>query len=305
METIPAKTIVTKVKKPAAWFGADYNMNIYRGCAHHCIYCDSRSDCYRDTSFNTVKVKENALQIIRDDLRRKVKSGVVATGAMSDPYNPLEQKLHLTRNSLELINAFDFGVAIDTKSSLVTRDIDILNDIKSHSPVAVKITITTSDDDLCKIIEPNVTLSSKRFEALKSLSEAGIFCGVLMMPILPFINDTEENITEIVCQAKKAGARFIYPAFGMTLRQGSRDYYYKKLDEHFPGIKEKYMARYRNNYRCTSPKAKNYGGYLWIFVSVMRFSMICEALPVYIRVPMTVSVDYTSSISPASAGGGI
>jgi len=130
----------------------------------------------------------------------------------------------------------------------------------THSPVAVKITITTSDDDLCKIIKPNVTLSSKRFEALKSLSEAGIFCGVLMMPILPFINDTEENITEIVCQAKKTGARFIYPAFGMSLRQGSRDYYYKKLDEHFPGIKEKYMARYRNNYRCTSPKAKKLWG---------------------------------------------
>jgi len=265
MKTIPAKTIVTKVKKPAEWFGIDYNMNIYRGCPHGCIYCDSRSDCYRDPNFSTVKVKENALQVIRDDLGRKVKKGVVATGAMSDPYNPLERSLKLTRNSLELINAFHFGVAIATKSTLVTRDIDILKDIKSHSPVIVKITITTCDDDLSQKIEPHVATSSERFAMLKELSDAGIYCGVLMMPILPFINDTEENIQGILQQAKEAGAKFVYPSFGMTLRQGNREYYYEKLDELFPQLKQKYRSMYENRYMCTSRKAKK----LWeLFVNL-------------------------------------
>ena len=198
-------------------------------------------------------------------LRRKVIKGVVATGAMSDPYNPLERELLLTRNALELINAYRFGVAIDTKSTLVTRDIDILSDIKSHSPVIVKISITTSDDDISKIIEPNAALSGERFDTLKELSNAGIFCGVLMMPVLPFINDTEENIEGILKQAHEAGANFVYPAFGMTLRQGNREYYYEKLDEYFPGIKQKYDRAYGDRYNCISRKAKK----LWdLFVNL-------------------------------------
>ena len=265
METIPAKTIVTKMKKPAHWFGADYNMNIYRGCSHGCIYCDSRSICYRNPDFDTIKVKENALQIIRDDLRRKVKKGVIATGAMSDPYNPLERELHLTRNALELMNAFYFGVAIDTKGTLVTRDIDILSDIKSHSPILVKMTITTFDDALSAKIEPNAPIPSERFSALKELSESGIFCGVLMMPLLPFISDTEENIENILCQAKNAGAKFVFPSFGMTLRQGNREYYYEKLDELFPQMKQKYISAYGTRYTCTSRKAKK----LWdLFINL-------------------------------------
>lgn len=269
METIPAKNIVIKTKKPAAWFGTDYNMNIYRGCTHGCIYCDSRSDCYRNKSFDTIKVKEDALRVIRDDLRRKVKLGVVGTGAMSDPYNPLEQTLQLTGKALELINAFGFGVAIDTKSALVTRDISVLQDIKERSPVIVKMTITTAGDALCNKLEPHVSSSSERFAALKTLSDGGIYCGVLMMPILPFINDTEENIRGILNQAKASGAKFVFPAFGMTLREGNREYYYDKLDELFPGMKEKYIRRYGNRYQCTSPKAKK----LWEF-----FKNECECL---------------------------
>ncbi len=256
VQTIPAKHLVYNMKKGPGWFGADYNMNIYRGCSHGCIYCDSRSACYQNPDFGTIKVKENALELIRDDLRRKVKKGVVATGAMSDPYNPLEKELLLTRNALELINAFRFGVAIDTKSALVERDLDILRDIKRHSPVIVKITITTYDDALCKKLEPNVSASSERFSALKALSEGGVFCGVLMMPILPFINDTEENVLGIVERAKDAGARFVYPAFGMTLRHGNREYYYEKLDALFPGLNHKYAKAYGERYACTSRKAK-------------------------------------------------
>jgi len=258
--TIPAKTIVNRVKKPAFWFGAEYNMNIYRGCSHGCIYCDSRSDCYNNKDFDTVKAKENALQIIRDELRRKVKTGVIATGAMSDPYNPLEEKLKLTRHALELINAFGFGVAIDTKSALITRDVDILQDIKTHSPTIVKITITTADDELCKKIEPHVSSTSERFEALRILAEKDIYCGVLMMPILPFINDTEENIITIIRRAKEVGARFVYPALGMTLRQGNREYYYEQLDKLFPQIKEKYIKRYGDRYQCSSFNARKLWG---------------------------------------------
>jgi len=203
-----------------------------------------------------VKVKENALEIIRNDLRRKVKTGMISTGAMSDPYNPLEAELRLTRKSLELINAYEFGVNICTKSALVTRDIDILQDIKRHSPTLVNITVTTADDNLAKNLEPHAALTSERFAALEKLAASDINCGVLMMPILPFINDTEENILQILTSTKNAGARFVYPSFGMTLRAGNREYYYKKLDELFPGLKLKYMKRYGNRYQCTSPNAK-------------------------------------------------
>lgn len=263
METVPAKHLIYKNQKPAYWFGCDYNMNIYRGCNYGCIYCDSRSDCYQNPDFDRVKVKEDALRIIRDDLKSKSFKGVVGTGAMSDPYNPYEKGLKLTRNALELINAYGFGVGIDTKSPLATRDIDVLGDIKKHSPVIIKVTITTFDDALCKKVEPGVAVSSARFEALKQLADAGIFCGVLMMPLLPFINDTKENIEGILVNAKKAGAKFVYPAIGMTLRQGNREYYYKKLDTLFPGqgLTEKYMKTYGSRYEVTSPKVKS----LWPF----------------------------------------
>jgi DNA repair photolyase len=263
MDYIPAKTIVTQVKKHN-WFGIDYNMNIYRGCSHGCIYCDSRSLCYKIENFDTIRTKQNALQIIRDDLLKKRKRGVVAMGAMSDPYNPLENEYKLTRNALELLNAYRFGVAIATKSQLICRDVNILKDIQVHSPVLVKITITTDDDNLCQIIEPKAPLSSIRFSAVKKLSDNGIYTGILMMPILPFIEDTEENIIKIVNRAKENGAQFIYPAIGMTLRAGNREYYYEKLDKHFPGIRDKYIKRYGERYNCTSPKVKR----LWnIFTS--------------------------------------
>jgi len=269
-QTIPAKTIVSRTDAPSTWFGVDYNMNIYRGCSHGCIYCDSRSECYRNVDFDTIKVKENALQIIRDELRRKVKTGVVGTGAMSDPYNPLEAELKLTRNALELMNAFGFGVSIDTKSALVTRDADVLADIKEFSPVIVKMTITAVDDDICGQIEPNVSVSSERFEALSRLADAGIFCGVLLGPVLPFLTDTEENIYGILRMAKEAGAKFVHTFMGMTLRAGNREYYYEHLDKlGLSNAKNAHMKRFGSRYECTSPKAKK----LW---SV--FAAECERL---------------------------
>lgn len=256
MEYVPAKTIVTKTKD-SRWFGLDYNMNIYRGCCHGCIYCDSRSDCYHVDHFDVVRAKENALPIIRDDLRRKVKSGVVGTGSMSDPYNPFEKELQLTRHALELIDAFGFGAAIATKSGLITRDIDVLEGIKEHSPVLCKVTITTIDDELSKIVEPRVIPSSERFAAVEKLNAHGIFTGILLMPVLPYLEDTEDNVMAVVKRAHETGAKFIYAAFGMTLRGNQREWYYDRLDELFPGqgLSEKYRKKYGNYYECRSQKA--------------------------------------------------
>ncbi|KUO73068.1 MAG: radical SAM protein [Clostridia bacterium BRH_c25] len=256
MKYIPAKTIISGYSANNSWFGNNYNMNIYKGCCHGCIYCDSRSECYHVENFDEVRAKENALAIIERELRSKRRTGVVGTGAMSDPYNIFEKEYQLTRGALSLINNYRFGISIATKSDLVTRDIAILKEIQAHSPVLIKITITTCNDELCKKLEPNVAVSSKRFAALKELSGQGIFAGILLMPMLPFLEDNEENIRGIIHFAHENGAKFIYPAFGVTLRQNQRDWYYKKLDELFPNIKQKYIKQFGNAYECHSPKAK-------------------------------------------------
>lgn len=275
MEYIPAKTIVTKTKG-SGWFGIDYNMNIYKGCSHGCIYCDSRSDCYRIEHFDTVRAKEDALRVIRDDLRRKVKTGVVGTGAMSDPYNPFEKELELTRHALELIDAFGFGAAVATKSDLLKRDMDVLKGIMEHSPVLCKVTVTTTDDNLAKKVEPNVSRPSKRLALIDALSRNGIFTGILLMPVLPFIEDHEENVRSIVKAAHETGARFIYPAFGMTLRNNQREWYFDCLRDRFPqqDLVSAYIKRYGNNYQCVSPRAKK----LW-----QVFSEDCERYGILYR----------------------
>lgn len=257
IEYIPAKTIVTRTKS-AAWFGAEYNMNIYKGCCHGCIYCDSRGDCYQVKEFDRVRAKENCLEIIRNDLRRKVKRGVIATGAMSDPYNPVEADLELTRKALTLVDAYQFGAAIATKSDLVVRDADILREIAGHSPVIVKVTITTPREELAAKLEPRAPSVERRFEAVRRLGEAGVYAGILLMPVVPFLEDKEEDILFLVERAAAAGARFIYPAFGMTMRDGQREYFLAKLEEAFPGqgLAERYLRRYGQRYECPSPRAK-------------------------------------------------
>lgn len=253
--TIPAKTIITR-KPDNTWFGMDYNMNIYKGCSHGCIYCDSRSDCYQVKDFDTIRMKENAIKIIRSELRDKKKTGVIGTGSMSDPYNPLEVQYKLTRQSLELIDYYNYGIGIATKSDLIIRDIDVLQRIKEHSPVICKITVTAADDELSSVIEPGVCVSSERFTAIRQLSEAGIFAGILMTPLLPFLTDTPENVTQIIQAAYQSGAKFIYSLFGVTLRAGQREYFYQKLDQLFPGkqLKQKYMKQYGSSYECHSPR---------------------------------------------------
>ena len=255
MDFIKTKTIMSKVKYGDDWYGVDYNMNLYRGCPHGCIYCDSRSNCYHIDNFDVPRGKENALIILENELKKK-DIGVVGIGSMSDTYNPQEIKYEQTRGALKLISKYNFGVSIDTKSDLILRDLDLLKEINEKNNVIIKFTITTPHDELSKIIEPNVCVSSKRFAAIKTLTDNGIFAGIMMNPVLPFITDKEEDIKELVRLAKLSGAKFIHTFMGMTLRENQRDYYYEKLDKHFPGLKEKYIKYYKENYNCTVPNYK-------------------------------------------------
>ncbi len=253
LKTIPAKTILSGYAEHNSWFGANYNMNLYKGCSHGCIYCDSRSDCYRIKNFDAVRVKENALEILERELKSKRRTGVVASGAMTDPYNPFEKQAQVTRGALSLINRYFFGASTITKSALVTRDIDLFRAISEHSPVLVKITITTPHDSLARLIEPRASLPSQRLEALSGLAQSGIKCCALMTPILPFIEDREEDIRLLVKRVYETGAKMLYGDFGVTLRMNQRDYFYEKLDKLFPGVKEKYIYRYGDSYNCASP----------------------------------------------------
>lgn len=273
MEKIAAKSIISRAQSPA-WFGVDYNMNIYRGCNHGCIYCDSRSACYGIERFDTVRAKRDALAIIDRELAAKQKKGVVATGSMSDPYNPYEKQEQLTRGALEILARRRFGVAIATKGTLIVRDIPLLQQIRAHAPVLCKLTITAADDALSQKVEPGAPPSCARFEALHALRQAGLYAGILLMPVLPFIEDNQENIGAIISLATQAGANFIYPAFGMTLRQGQREYYYAQLDARFPGLRGRYVRQFGAQYECASPRAKT----LWQF-----FKKQCDAAGIAYR----------------------
>ncbi len=256
MEFIKTKTILSKVNYGSSWYGVDYNMNLYRGCSHGCIYCDSRSNCYHINNFDIPVGKENALLILENELSKKHDHGVIGIGSMSDTYNPLEKQYEQTRGALKLLSKYNFGVSIDTKSDLILRDLDLLKEINSKNNVIIKFTIATPNDDLSKIIEPYVCVSSKRFEAIKKLSDNGIFTGIMMNPVLPFITDNKEDIIKLVKLAHESGAKFIQTYMGMTLRDNQRDYYYDKLDIFFPGLKEKYINYYGNKYNCPVPNYK-------------------------------------------------
>ncbi len=238
--------------------GGHCGMNIYRGCTHGCIYCDSRSKCYQFTHpFEDIEVKQNAPELLEKALRSKRRKYMIGTGAMSDPYMHCEEELKLTRKCLEIIRDNEFGLAIQTKSDRILRDIDLLNEINRAAKCVVQMTLTTYDDDLCKIIEPNVCNTKRRIEVLEKMQEKEIPTIVWMTPILPFINDTEENITAILNECIRVGVKGIIDfGMGLTLREGDREYYYAALDKFFPGMKERYIKRYGNAYELPSPNAK-------------------------------------------------
>ena len=233
-------------------------MNIYRGCTHGCIYCDSRSRCYRFTHpFEDIEVKQNAPELLEAALRSKRRKGMIGTGAMSDPYMHCEENLRLTRKCLSIIRQYGFGVAIQTKSDRILQDIDLLDEINRSAKCVVQMTLTTYDDALCRVLEPNVCNTKRRIEVLEAMQERGIPTVVWLTPILPFINDTEENILSILKECIRVGVKGVIDfGMGLTLREGDREYYYAALDRHFPGMKERYIRRYGNAYELPSPNAK-------------------------------------------------
>lgn len=251
-----AKTLLSSFPEGKdEWFGIRYNLNLYRGCQHQCIYCDSRSKCYQIQNFKDIEVKENAIQLLNNELKRKRKKGTIGFGSMNDPYMPLENELKLSRQALDVIQKHRFPVHLITKNKLVCRDIDLLKKI-SKIYAAVSFSISSSDPEVSKITEPGASTVNERFEAMRILAGHGIYTGIVLCPVLPFISDTSENILSTIRKAKEYGANYIIAWMGMTLREGSREYYYEKLDTHFPGIKEKYIHTYGTKYQCPSIQAE-------------------------------------------------
>lgn len=243
---------------------AQNGMNIYRGCTHGCIYCDSRSKCYQFThDFEDIEVKQNAPELLERALRSKRKKCMIGTGAMCDPYMHCEEQLQLTRKCLEIIDRYEFGVTVQTKSTRILRDLDLLKSINEKAKAVVQMTLTTYDEDLCQILEPNVSTTRERFEALKIFQENGIHTVVWLSPILPFINDTRENIEGILDYCVRAGVHGIITfGMGVTLREGDREYFYAALDKHFPGMKEKYQRKYGYAYEVPSDNNRELMGLL-------------------------------------------
>lgn len=234
-------------------------MNLYRGCLHGCIYCDSRSRCYHmEHDFEDIEVKENAVELLEAALRRKRRKCMLSTGSMTDPYIPLEDEIGNVRKALQLAERYGFGFTLITKSARVLRDLDLLKGINEKTKCVVQMTLTTYDEALCRKLEPNVSTTRERFEALLRLREAGIPTVVWLCPILPFINDTEENLRGVLDYCVRAGVYGII-CFGMrlTLREGNREYFYRQLDRLFPGLKEKYIRLYGNQYEINSPDGRS------------------------------------------------
>lgn len=231
-------------------------INIYRGCTHGCIYCDSRSKCYQmDHDFDDVEVKENAPILLENVLMRKKDRFMIGTGSMGDPYIPIEKELELTKKCLEIICKLRFGVAIQTKSNLILRDIDLLKKINEQSKAVVEITLTTYSEKLCKIIEPNVSSTLQRVEVLKKMKEAGIPTIVWLTPLIPFVNDTKENLLGILEYCKEAGVKgIIFFGIGLTLREGNREYFYQEIDKYISGASNLFINKYGNSYQVMSPQ---------------------------------------------------
>lgn len=261
IKEIQGKVLLSKNKYPSSWFGCRYLFNIYRGCEHKCIYCDSMSLCYRIENFDELNIKINSPSLLENELKSRRKKGTIGTGSMSDPYTLSEKKYMITRKCLEIISKYNYPVHITTKSNLILRDIDILSEInKIYASVAM--TITTSDDSLAKIIEPYAPSSSDRFKALGVLSSLGICTSITLMPVLPFLEDDEKNILEIVNKADYYGVKHIVPFLGMTMRDRQKAYFYQKLDENFPGIRDKYEKKYKDNYKCFDNNMNKLGNLL-------------------------------------------
>lgn len=287
-----AKSLLVKAKKPEFWFGVEYNANVYRGCTHGCIYCDSRSECYRIEDFENVTAKTNAPDLIRSELSKKRSKALIGTGAMSDPYIPLEKSRRLTRQVLEAAEAAGFPVHITTKSDLILRDADVLQSIALRSRASVSFTITTCQEEISSWIEPHAPSPMARLAAMQSLASRGIYTGVLLMPVLPFVLDNPDNVMTVARQARLHGASYIIPHFGVTLRDRQRSYYYAKLAERDPGLVQRYQRTFGNSYSAQSPRARE----LWMLLKDYcgEHGIICRMsdFPAYQSEPEAVQLEW-------------
>jgi DNA repair photolyase len=274
---IEAKTLLATVKQPDELFGLKYNMNLYRGCQHQCIYCDSRSLCYGIENFQDILVKINGIELLKKELAHKRVKGTIGTGSMHDPYMPIEKQYRLTGQALELMAQFGFGVHVITKSDLVVRDVDLLCAVgRVHA--SVSFSISTTDDGLSRKIEPGAPPVSARFAAMQFLAQRGVQVGVTLMPVLPFIEDTPENIQAVVERAAASGARYIVPWFGMSQRDRQREYYHAQLDRLFPGLREKYVCAFGDRYGCPARGAARLGA---------LFQTLCSQYGIATHVPQS------------------
>jgi DNA repair photolyase len=288
IKEITARTLLSSVRQPDPIFGLKYNMNLYRGCQHLCIYCDSRSECYQIEDFNhDILVKVNAIELLDKELSKKRIKGAIGLGSMNDPYMPLEAKRKLARGALEVVTRHQFPVHILTKSDLVLRDLDLLRQIH-RVYAAVGFTIATADDDLAHKLEPGAPFPSRRFKAMQALAAEGILTEVSMMPILPFIEDNADNLRAIVSQAHDNGAKYIIPWISVTLRDRQRAHYYTQLDRLFPGLRQRYERAYGERYEAVPPNAKR----LWQF-----FNELCQQVGLATRIPVYTPEPVTKQLS--------
>ncbi len=258
-ETFLAKRLLSPVRYPEdAFFLADYNINLYRGCNHGCIYCDTRSECYRIERFDHIRHKKDCLAMLEQELRQKKKPGVVAVGAASDPYNRMEKDLEITRQSLLLLKKYGFGAGLTTKGTLMARDADVLADMGKTAPVYGTFSITAAEDALSLRLEPGAPPTSQRFAAMKELAQAGVFVGTWICPVVPFLTDSWDNLEALLEKTAEAGGRYAVCHFGMTLRTGNREYFYAHLDKDpsFQGIKQKFVDAFGLQYSCVAPQAE-------------------------------------------------
>ncbi|MHC5217652.1 SPL family radical SAM protein [Enterococcus sp. LJL128] len=246
-KTVEARQMLIKTKT-TDWFGTEYTMNMYRGCDHGCIYCDSRSECYQIENFDSVVYKENGLVLLNQELQSKRKKGIVGFGAASDAYNHLDKKIGLTKKVLTLLDQHGFGISLATKSALLTRDIAEYKQIQVHSPVNLGFSFSTSIDRVAAKIERHVSLPSERFQAIEACKDNGLYCGILLMPVLPYITDSWKLMADLIMKAHEVQADYIYPMFGMTLRDRQKEHYFNALQKISKPIADQYEKNYKNTY---------------------------------------------------------
>ena len=290
-----AKSILRKHKKIDSWFISYYGMNLYRGCTHNCVYCDGRSESYYvEGQFGKdVMVKMNAVDILKRELDPKRKrtpfkrSFIMVGGGVSDSYQPIEKKYELARRVLEVVYEYNFPVHMLTKSTLIERDIDILKKINERSRAIISFSFSSVGDGISAVFEPGVPPPSRRLETIKRFKDAGIACGMFLLPVIPFVTDAPELIEAAVSKAGETGIDFIIFG-GMTLKEGrQKDYFVNATKERYPDLAAKYQQIY--TYSKWGEPSKEYADAI-----NLTFNAVARKYKIPIRIPTSLYRDILS-----------